>query len=232
MREAGQSDCQYQQRKTRRQVRSDATRTEVSTRGRPGLGPPFSERPGCEGVFSCLQCGACSGTCPLSIYMDFSPRRIIALVREGFRQDALGCKTIWLCASCYSCSVHCPRQIHITDVMYSLKREAIQIAAVSGALPDARAGPGILQDGPPPGTQLRILAGAAHGAARRNPLILFGMWRTGWDLLRTGRLSLRRERIRDVASLPRGISLRGRWRDARHLRLLSRLLPERHGRRL
>ena len=32
-----------------------------------------SERPGCEGLFSCLQCGACSGTCPLSIYMDFSP---------------------------------------------------------------------------------------------------------------------------------------------------------------
>jgi DNA-binding MarR family transcriptional regulator len=41
VREAGQSDCQYQRRKTRRQVRSDATRTEVSTRGRPGVGPPF-----------------------------------------------------------------------------------------------------------------------------------------------------------------------------------------------
>ena len=85
-----------------------------------------SERPGCEGLFSCLQCGACSGTCPLSIYMDFGPRRIVALVREGFRKDALSSNTIWLCASCYSCAVHCPRQIHITDVMYSLKREAIQ----------------------------------------------------------------------------------------------------------
>src|ERR1017187_2980358 len=77
-----------------------------------------SERPGCEGLFSCLQCGACSGTCPLSNYMDFSPRRIVALVREGFRKDALSSKTIWLCASCYSCAVHCPRQIHITDIMY------------------------------------------------------------------------------------------------------------------
>jgi heterodisulfide reductase subunit C len=58
--------------------------------------------------------------------MDFSPRRIVALVREGFRKDALSSKTIWLCASCYSCAVHCPRQIHIADVMYGLKREAIQ----------------------------------------------------------------------------------------------------------
>ena len=74
-----------------------------------------SERPGCEGLFSCLQCGSCSGACPLSIYMDYTPRRIIALVREGFRKDALSSMTIWLCASCYSCAVHCPRQIHVTD---------------------------------------------------------------------------------------------------------------------
>ena len=31
-----------------------------------------SERPGCEGLFSCLQCGSCSGACPLSIYMDYT----------------------------------------------------------------------------------------------------------------------------------------------------------------
>jgi len=86
----------------------------------------LSARPGCEELFSCLQCGTCSATCPLSIYMDFGPRRVIALVREGFRDDALGCQTIWLCASCYSCAVHCPRQIRITDVMYNLKREALR----------------------------------------------------------------------------------------------------------
>ena len=85
-----------------------------------------SEWPGCEGLFSCLQCGSCSGTCPLSIYMDFAPRRIIALVREGFREEALSSQTIWLCACCYSCAVHCPRGSQITDVMYGLKQEAIR----------------------------------------------------------------------------------------------------------
>jgi quinone-modifying oxidoreductase subunit QmoC len=34
--------------------------------------------------------------------------------------------TIWLCSSCYSCTVECPKQIKITDVMYSLKRIAMQ----------------------------------------------------------------------------------------------------------
>ena len=168
----------------------------------PDWARQVSERPGCEGVFSCLQCGACSGTCPLSIYMDFSPRRIIALVREGFRKDALSSKTIWLCASCYSCAVHCPRQIHLTDVMYSLKREAIQYRMYPARFPI----PVLAQEfykmvrrsGRSSETWLVL-----RMAVRSNPLILLGMIRTGWEMLRAGRLSLERERIRDLESLPR-----------------------------
>jgi len=166
-----------------------------------------SDRPGCEGLFSCLQCGACSGTCPLSIYMDFSPRRIIALVREGFRADALSSKTIWLCASCYSCAVHCPRQIHITDVMYSLKREAIGDRLYPARFPV----PVLAQEF----CKLVRQRGRSSEfwlvlrmALRSNPSILFKMVRTGWDLARTGRLSLRRERIRDMSSLARHLAPR------------------------
>lgn len=82
--------------------------------------------PGHESLSSCIQCGTCSGTCPLSIYMDFTPRRIIALTRAGFEDDVLRSRTIWLCASCYSCAVECPKEIKITDVMYTLKRRAMK----------------------------------------------------------------------------------------------------------
>ncbi len=78
-----------------------------------------------EKLFSCIQCGTCSATCPLSTYMDYTPRKIIAMVRAGFKEDVLENRTIWLCASCYSCTVECPKGIKITDVMYALKREAI-----------------------------------------------------------------------------------------------------------
>jgi len=166
-----------------------------------------SERPGCEGLFSCLQCGTCSGTCPLSIYMDFAPRRIIALVREGFRKDALSSQTIWLCASCYSCAVHCPRQIHITDVMYSLKREAIREKLYPRHLPI----PVLAQEfyklvrGRGRSSELWL---ALRMALRSNPLILLGMIRTGWDLVRTGRLSFRRDRIEDILTLQRQLTPR------------------------
>jgi quinone-modifying oxidoreductase subunit QmoC len=159
-----------------------------------------SERPGCEGLFSCLQCGTCSGACPLSIYMDVPPRRITALVREGFREDALSCQTIWLCSSCYSCAVHCPRQIHLTDVMYSLKREAIRDKLYPKRLPV----PVLAQE-----FRRMVRRNGRNSefwlvlrmALRSNPLVLLGMVRSGWDLLRTGRLSLKRERIESVREM-------------------------------
>lgn len=170
--------------------------------------PEWSEHvralPGCERVSSCIQCGTCSGTCPLSIYMDFTPRRVIALIREGFRADALGCQTIWLCASCYSCAAHCPQQIHITDVMYSLKRQAIREHRYPKRFP------------------IPVLAKEFFNLVRRrgrssefwlvlrlalksNPFVLFTMIRTGWDLVRTGRLTLTAESIRRRDELQRAL---------------------------
>jgi heterodisulfide reductase subunit C2 len=168
-----------------------------------------SERPGCEGLFSCLQCGTCSGACPLSIYMDFGPRRIIALVREGFREDALSSQTIWLCASCYSCAVHCPRQIHITDVMYSLKREAIQHKLYPGRFPIPVLAREFYRMVRRRGriSEFRVVL---RLALRTNPLTLLSMMRHGWDLLRTGRLALRKDRdhIQGIADVDRYIAPR------------------------
>src|SRR5512142_1457523 len=93
---------------------------------RPEWSRALLARPGCERLLSCVQCGSCSAACPLALYMDITPRRVVQLVREGFRDEVLRSQTIWLCASCYSCAVHCPQAIHITDLMQALKREAIR----------------------------------------------------------------------------------------------------------
>ena len=157
--------------------------------------------PGCEKLLSCIQCGTCSGTCPLSIYMDYTPRRIINLVREGFQEEALASQTIWLCASCYSCAARCPQKIQLTDVMYSLKREAIKKKLFPKRFP------------------IPVLASEFHKmvakrgrssemwlvmrmALKSNPMILLTMMGTGWQLFRTGRMSLRMEKIDRVHELP------------------------------
>jgi quinone-modifying oxidoreductase subunit QmoC len=91
-----------------------------------GFGGEVVSRLGGEDLYRCIQCGTCSSTCPVSGYMQHTPRKIIAMVRAGFRDDVLTSNTLWLCASCYSCTVACPKQIKITEIMYSLKRLAIR----------------------------------------------------------------------------------------------------------
>ena len=58
------------------------------------LDPEFAKQvmaiPGGEHISKCIQCGTCTGSCPLSVYMDYTPRRIIAMTRAGFKKEVLG----------------------------------------------------------------------------------------------------------------------------------------------
>ena len=76
-------------------------------------------------IRTCIQCGTCSGTCPVANYMDHSPRRIIGMIRSNLKDEVLASNTYWYCASCYHCSVRCPAEIDIAGLMYALKRYSI-----------------------------------------------------------------------------------------------------------
>ncbi|MEN3045051.1 MAG: 4Fe-4S dicluster domain-containing protein [Candidatus Hydrothermales bacterium] len=156
--------------------------------------------PGCEGLTNCIQCGTCSGTCPVSIYMDYPPRRIIAMVREGFKDEVLSSKTIWLCASCYACTVECPQNIKITDIMYALKRIAMRERRY------------------PKGFPIPILAKAffdivSNKGRQTESKLVMNVWLKisllkilknslfGLKLLRKGKLHFKEEKIKDRESL-------------------------------
>jgi heterodisulfide reductase subunit C len=77
-------------------------------------------------IRNCIQCGSCTGSCPVAHAMDITPREIVALFRAGFLEDILRSRAIWICASCYACTVRCPQGIRVTDNLYALKRLATQ----------------------------------------------------------------------------------------------------------
>jgi len=149
---------------------------------------------------TCIQCGTCSATCPVSHYMDFTPRKIIAMVREGFKDEVLGSFTIWLCASCHSCTVDCPREIKITDVMYALK----QMAIAEGLYPKRFPIPILAQE------FYKLVARDGRNSEGRlmlklslktNPFRLLRYAKMGWKLWRADRVSLRKESIQQKAVL-------------------------------
>jgi heterodisulfide reductase subunit C len=137
--------------------------------------------------------------------MDYTPRRIIAMVREGFRQDVLSSQTIWLCASCYACRVRCPRDINITDVMYALKREAIRNHLYPKNFPIPVLACAFFDMVQKRGRSAEFWL-VFSMAMRTNPLILLAMMRTGWHLWRTGRLSVGMDQIRGVEELQKALA--------------------------
>ena len=82
--------------------------------------------PGAETLHACIQCGTCSGSCPVAREMEYGPRQINAMVRAGMRDEVLCTNSMWLCLSCYLCTERCPRGVKVTDIMYALKRLAIR----------------------------------------------------------------------------------------------------------
>jgi heterodisulfide reductase subunit C len=82
--------------------------------------------PGEANLEMCIQCGTCGGSCPSASAMDHTPRAIFAMLRAGMRDDVMKSNTPWMCVSCYYCTVRCPQEIHITDVMYTLKNMSLE----------------------------------------------------------------------------------------------------------
>jgi quinone-modifying oxidoreductase subunit QmoC len=162
------------------------------------LDPDFSKEissiPGGEKLFGCIQCGTCSGMCPLSQYMDYTPRQIIALIRGGFKKDVLSSYTTWLCASCYSCTVECPKDIKLTDIMYAAKRLAIREGVYPKRFPIPILAHEFFKNVEDSGRNsegrliLRLLL-------KTNPLRLFNQAGLGWRLLKNGRFSMKKESI-------------------------------------
>lgn len=103
----------------------------IDTTTMPARAPTFLEEvatatPGGSRLEMCIQCGTCGGSCPSGPDMDHTPRLLFAMIEAGMKDQVLRSNAPWYCVSCYYCVVRCPQEIHITDLMYTLKRRAIQ----------------------------------------------------------------------------------------------------------
>lgn len=168
-----------------------------------GMDLEFMEKihsiPGGGAIKRCIQCGTCSGTCPVSWAMEESPRQIIAMIRAGMKDKVLESPTIWTCASCYSCTVRCPQEIKITDIMYILKRLAIKENREQSRKAEAFS---------------RIFVDIVNEYGRNNEFALMRRYLLstrpfssikegdiGWQLKRHGRLPLSVKPVKDIEGL-------------------------------
>lgn len=91
------------------------------------LDPDFAKeirKYGGKDVMTCLQCGNCTGVCPISLKIDYKTRNIIKCCQFGLKKYTLG--TRWVCATCYRCYEHCPADLNPAEVMIALRHIAIR----------------------------------------------------------------------------------------------------------
>lgn len=159
-----------------------------------GFSQAVTDLSGCEKIFECIQCGTCSSTCPVSLYMDYTPRKLMAMIKAGFKEEALRSVTIWICSSCYSCTVMCPAEIKITDVMYSLKRMAIQEKVFPRRFPTPVLAKEMTEIITNEGRNSELWV-ILRMLLKTNPLKLLSMAPVGLSLFMKGRMGLKKESI-------------------------------------
>jgi heterodisulfide reductase subunit C1 len=80
--------------------------------------------PASLGLDRCIQCGACTASCPAARFTDYSPRLIVKKVLEN-DHSVLESEMIWSCFYCYTCSLRCPRNNSPVSIVQVLRQMAI-----------------------------------------------------------------------------------------------------------
>jgi heterodisulfide reductase subunit C len=156
--------------------------------------------PGGESIHSCIQCGVCTGSCPTANKWDYPPRRVIAMVRAGLREELLSSNSMWFCASCYTCTVRCPRDIKPADIMH-----ALEVISIRSGLSTQRSRTPVMY---------RCFMDSAKGNGRvyelgmmiklflkTNPFAALKMAPVGLGLFLHGRMPLKPTRIKGIKEL-------------------------------
>ncbi|MDX1613035.1 MAG: 4Fe-4S dicluster domain-containing protein [Candidatus Promineifilaceae bacterium] len=169
------------------------------SRKKPFLQEVMEATPGDTRLEMCIQCGTCGGSCPSGMDMDHTPRQIFALIRADMKDDVLGSNTPWYCVSCYYCMIRCPQEIHITDIMYTLKRMAIDVNLYedSTAADLSQTFVGQVENY---GRSFEFGLATRH-YLRHQPLGMVGKAAFGLGMLRRDRLDLTPHRIDDMDQL-------------------------------
>jgi heterodisulfide reductase subunit C len=158
--------------------------------------------PGKSHLEMCIQCGTCGGSCPSGPDMEHSPRALFAMIKGEMREQVLRSNTPWYCVSCYYCMTRCPQEVHVTDLMYTLKRMAIREgfskeSTASDAPGFSQSFIGFVENY---GRSFELgLATRYH--LSHHPLEVYKMAPMGLGMLRRGRMDLAPKAIKGVSEL-------------------------------
>jgi quinone-modifying oxidoreductase subunit QmoC len=89
-------------------------------------------------VKMCMQCGVCSGSCPMQNHWEHPPQELFMMIRANKREEVLSSTSMWMCTSCYNCIARCPRGLPITHIMHGLAHYGKRLGLAPKEQPTAK----------------------------------------------------------------------------------------------
>jgi Fe-S oxidoreductase len=88
-------------------------------------------------LFDCIQCGRCTGGCPMSLKSRFNIRRLIyeALIDEDI--DLRSKEVLWDCTTCATCTLRCPKGLDPTDMVIGMRSILVDGGRIPPTIRDA-----------------------------------------------------------------------------------------------
>ena len=80
-----------------------------------------------QGLLACIQCGKCTGGCPMAIKTRLNPRSLIyRLLIAGNGFDLEGRDELWDCTTCGTCYSRCPKQVNPMEAVIGLRNAFVE----------------------------------------------------------------------------------------------------------
>lgn len=77
-------------------------------------------------LFMCIQCGKCTGGCPIALKTNFNIRALIYNMLVEDKYELSDTETLWDCTTCYTCSTRCPKDVQPADVVMKLRSMLVE----------------------------------------------------------------------------------------------------------
>jgi Fe-S oxidoreductase len=89
-------------------------------------------------LLGCIQCGRCTGGCPVTVRTDLNVRRFVYDTLEEDRLEELSGKNeIWDCTTCNNCALRCPKGLDPFEVLLGLRSIQVEEGNIEPTARDA-----------------------------------------------------------------------------------------------
>ena len=83
-------------------------------------------------LFGCIQCGKCTGGCPVARKTDLNIRALIYHMLIDPDMDVDAHQELWDCTACFTCVERCPKDVQPAELVIALRGELVE----SGRIPE------------------------------------------------------------------------------------------------